>query len=221
MRPAGDFDLVVALAHDAIRAGPRVLKTITAMHDVTAADLAIAAQQWKERLAPLGRPLVGAMIGGPTRRSAFATADAHALAESLAVIRQEGFGLAITPSRRTPRAVRAILEAAFAGDDRVFIWNVEGANPYRGILASADRLVVTGDSVSMVSEAIATGAPVEVFDLGQGRHRVFLDTLVERGVASRLGQPAGRPRARPGYDATLEVSAVVRRLLQARTGVLG
>ncbi len=35
-----------------------------------------------------------------------------------------------------------------------------------GILAVADRLVVTGDSIAMLSEACATGRPVQMFDLG-------------------------------------------------------
>jgi hypothetical protein len=216
LRSAADFDLVVALAHDPIAPAPNVLKTITAMHDVTAARLAAAADRWEERLAPLGRPLLGVAIGGPTRRSRFTLSDARALASSLLEKRRAGFGLAITPSRRTPKAVRRLLEETFAGDAGVFLWDLEGENPYFAILARADRLVVTGDSVSMVSEAIATGAPVEVFDLGQGRHELFLDTLVEGGLATRLGDPApGQPRE-GGYDATTEAAASVKRLLQLR-----
>jgi len=221
LRPAADFDLVVALAHDPIVAGVNVIKTVTAMHDVTPARLAAAREQWEARFAPLGRPLAGVAIGGPTRRSAFTEAHAHRLAESLARTRRAGFGLAITPSRRTPMTVRRILEAAFARDARVFIWDLEGDNPYLGILACADALIVTGDSVSMVSEAVATGAPVEVLDLGQGRHELFLDALIERGLARRLGDPALAVQRAGGYDATIEAADAVKRLLQERTGVSG
>lgn len=221
LRSAADFDLIVALAHDPIATAPNVLKTVTAMHDVTAARLAAAAAEWEERLALLGHPLLGVAIGGPTRRSRFTLDNARALARSLLEKRRAGFGLAITPSRRTPRAVRLLLEETFADDQRVFLWDLEGDNPYLAILARADRLVVTGDSVSMVSEAIATGAPVEVFDLGQGRHELFLDTLIERGLATRLGDPAPSQPREGGYDATIEAAATVKRLLQERTGVRG
>ena len=38
-----------------------------------------------------------------------------------------------------------------------------GTNPYRGYLALADGVVVTGDSVSMCSEVCATQAPVYIY----------------------------------------------------------
>ena len=50
----------------------------------------------------------------------------------------------------------------------VFRWR-SGApdNPYWGYLALADAFVVTGDSISMLAEACATGKPVFVFDPGR------------------------------------------------------
>ena len=40
-----------------------------------------------------------------------------------------------------------------------WIWDMEGDNPYFGLLALADVIVATLDSISMVSEAAATHAP--------------------------------------------------------------
>ncbi|MEJ2027957.1 MAG: ELM1/GtrOC1 family putative glycosyltransferase, partial [Limibacillus sp.] len=49
----------------------------------------------------------------------------------------------------------------------LYDWNDTSAeNPYRGLLGLADRFVVTGDSIAMLSEACATGRPVQIFDLG-------------------------------------------------------
>ena len=44
----------------------------------------------------------------------------------------------------------------------------EGENPYRGLLALADAFVVTGESMSMLAEAAATGRPLFIFDMGDG-----------------------------------------------------
>src|SRR3546814_9290061 len=69
-----------------------------------------------------------------------------------------------TPSRRTGRRNEEILRRGRAGLPAE-IWDGDGENPYFGILALADHVVVTGDSVNMVSEAASTGKPVHVVHL--------------------------------------------------------
>lgn len=209
-----EFDLVIPMRHDAVD-GPNVLVIDLALHDVTADLLERSARDWRAAFVDLPRPLTGVLLGGATRRNPFTVAQALDLATRLKALRAEG-GLAITPSRRTPDEVKAVLREAFADDAGVFLWDQTGGNPYRGILALSDRLVVTGDSVSMVSEAVATGHPVAVFDTGGGgrRHRRFLANLMERGVVSRAGD--GPFLAGAGLNATPAAVEAVRRVLAAR-----
>ena len=47
-------------------------------------------------------------------------------------------------------------------------WGQAGDNPYEGFLALADAFVVTGESMSMLGEASATGKPLYIFDMGDG-----------------------------------------------------
>lgn len=217
-----EFDLIIAMEHDAIPAGGHVIKVATALHDLTSESLAQAGAAWGGRLGPLGRPLAGVVVGGDLKGRPFTVADGQGLLSGLLRLRRKtGAGLAITPSRRTPAAVRTLLKAAFADDPAVFVWNLEGDNPYHGILALADRLVVTSDSVSMVSEALATARPVEVFDLGFPRHTAFIQGLVDRGLVRRFeGDPEPPANAGP-VNATWQAAEAVRALLQARTGVVG
>ena len=42
-------------------------------------------------------------------------------------------------------------------------------NPYLGLLAHADRLVVTGDSISMMVEVASLRRPLAIFELPIGR----------------------------------------------------
>ncbi|HEY7853155.1 MAG TPA: mitochondrial fission ELM1 family protein [Caulobacteraceae bacterium] len=216
------FDLIIAMEHDAIRPGGKVIKVATALHDLTPQNLNQAAQTWADRLAPLGHPLVGVTIGGDLKGRPFSLDDGRRLLACLQRLKDgSGSALAITPSRRTPENVLALLADAFAGDPRVFLWDRTGENPYRGILALADRLVVTSDSVSMVSEALAAPHPVEVFDLGFARHVGFIQDLVDRGLVRRFEGDPSPPTAGGPVNATLEAAAAVRVLLQARTGVSG
>jgi mitochondrial fission protein ELM1 len=113
------------------------------------------------------------------------------------------------------------LTAAFVDDPGVFVWDRAGDNPYRAILALSDRLVVTGDSVSMISEAVSTPLPVEVFDPGIPRYRGFIAGLIASDRIRRFdGDPQPPPAGEP-INATRTAADAVRALLQARTGLSG
>ena len=213
------FDLVVPMVHDHV-AGKNVLSVPTALHDITPQALAEAADLWRARLTRPGQPLIGVMLGGATRHHPFGEAEGAELIQQLTeLMRRTGARLALTPSRRTPPAVRRLFESAFRDDPNAFVWTLEGENPYRGILALADRLVVTSDSVSMISEALATPHPVEVFGpLGGRRHAEFLGGLFARGLVRRFEGAAAPPPAGGPINATQTAADAVRRLIAARRG---
>jgi mitochondrial fission protein ELM1 len=216
------FDLVVAMDHDRI-AGPNVLSVPTALHDVTPERLAAAAGIWRARLAPDGHPLIGVLLGGSTKSQPFTVDQAARLLEGLARVRAAtGARLAVTPSRRTPAPVRDLFIQRLADDPGAYVWDGEGDNPYLGILALSERLVVTSDSVSMVSEALATVAGVELFGADGGRKQAdFVRGLIGKGLARRFeGDPAPQPTRAP-VNATGAAAQAVRRMLAARTGVSG
>lgn len=176
------FDLVIANRHDEI-SGPNVLLSRTALHGVSPDCLARARREWAPRLAHLPRPLVSVLVGGGNGRFRLGEAEGHALAMQLGrMIDRDGVGMAITPSRRTSAQVREILSRHLSPKG-AWVWDMEGENPYLGLLACADAIVVTMDSVSMISEAVATEVPVMVATL-PGRSRrigLFMQDLLQAG----------------------------------------
>lgn len=184
------FDLIVVNRHDGLT-GPNVVVTRTALHRATVARLAEAAAVWTPRLAHLPRPLVAVLVGGSNGRFRLDGAVAAGLGASLAgMMRADRVGLALTPSRRTSEDAQAALQRAVEPEGG-WVWDMAGDNPYFGLLALADAIVVTEDSVSMVSEAVATSAPVLLAALpGRSRRiRQFTRFLQEDG---RLRPFAGR-----------------------------
>ena len=176
------FDLVVANTHDELT-GPNVIVARTALHRVTQARLTAEAEIWRERLAGLKRPLVAVLLGGNNGRYTLNPEVGSRLAAGLAAMaRRDGVGIAVTPSRRTDPAVTELMRDALAPVGG-WVWDFTGDNPYFGMLALADMIVVTQDSVSMISEASATAVPVMFAPLpGKSRRQgIFIDTMIKAG----------------------------------------
>jgi len=178
MNPAR-FDLLAVPEHDACR-GPNVVTTVGALHRVTPERLAAEAARFAPQLAHLPRPLVAVLLGGSNRYYQLTPVVAETLAGQLAqLMRERGVGVAITPSRRTDPAAVEVLRRRLQGLP-VVIWDGQGDNPYFAYLGLADYVLVSCDSVSMVSEACSTGKPVYVIELegaGGRKFRAFHERL--------------------------------------------
>ena len=214
--PATDFDLVVVLPHDNLR-GPNVLVVNTALHRLTDQILREASKLWRPEFRHLPRPWTGVLLGGSTRRRMFTIEHAQRLIDDIEARRSVRAGsLLITPSRRTPRPVIDAIRKYYSDDPTVFIWDGENANPYFAILGLADRILVTSDSISMMSEALATKVPVSVFDLGGGaRHRKFLGNLLDRQLVRLSDDHDDAFRISP-VDAMKAATRAVKDLIESR-----
>lgn len=209
----GSFDLVVAPAHDRLR-GDNVVTTLGAMQGVDPAALEAARVAFADQVGALPRPLAAVLLGGDNAVYRMTPALAETLAAQLrGLTADHGWGLAITPSRRTPGFVLDAIRDALAGMD-VDIWDETGANPYLGFLAHADSLIVTGDSVNMVSEAAATGKPVHVVDLEGGSKKFdrFHEAMATRGITRPFAGTLEQWSYEPPDDMAKVVAEIQRRM---------
>jgi len=201
------FDLIVAPAHDGFT-GDNVIVAHGALHRVTRDRLTADAKHFAPLYADLPRPLIGVLIGGPNRRYKAGPIEMAQLAEKLKRLCAEtGGALAVTPSRRTGAgSLKAFTEGL--GDTPAVIWDNQGDNPYFGILGLADIIVVTCDSISMVTEACVSGKPVyvEFFPGGSKRFEQFHAEMIAAGYTRPF---SGRLENFPGkeMDNMGEVSA--------------
>ena len=188
--PLDKFDLVLAARHDGIT-GANVIVTRNALHRVTPARLAAEAERWRPVFAGLPGPRVAVLLGGSNGRYRLDEETAEALAADLAgMMDRDKVSLMVTPSRRTgPEALHVIRQTL--APRGAWIWDGKGENPYFGLLGLADAIIVTADSVSMVSEAVATPVPVMLARLPgkSGRIGGFMEAMVQDG---RVRDFAGR-----------------------------
>lgn len=208
-------DLMVVPQHDPAR-GENVLLTVGAVHRVRPAVLDAARARFAPLFAALQRPLLGVLVGGSNRVYRLTPAIAASLGQQLAALGAQGFGIAITPSRRTSETVLRALAEPLRGVPH-YCWNGTGENPYLGLLAHADTLIVTGDSVNMVSEAASTGKPVHVVGLegGSAKFRRFHDLFRRAGIARSFTGSIEQWSYRPPDD-TERAAAEIRRRMSRR-----
>ncbi len=211
------FDVVIAPQHDST-AGDNVIRSIGALNPVDGEWLA-AGRRAFARFGELAAPRTAVLIGATNRAQRLDTAYFDALLDRLAAWHAlDGGSYLVSVSRRTPPDTVAHLRRAFAGFPGVF-WAGpdDGANPYAGLLAWADRIVVTPDSVNMISEACATGKPVYTFaprPIG-GRLAAFHRELRASGHLRALDDSMHKPQPPPLAE-TREIAELVRARWRAR-----
>ena len=186
-----DFSLIAIPKHDAMGPAENRFEIIGAPHGVTAEAMAEAKIHWRGKFDHLPKPHVALIVGGDTKRKTFTPDMARELGErAAALVKAAGGSLLITTSRRsTPEATEALLTAIGDTPANVFKWGDAGDNPYMAYLAMADHIIVTGDSVSMCSEACAPGVPVYIFapkKMTVHKHAKLHQDLYKGGYAKPL-----------------------------------
>lgn len=205
---SGAADLIWVPAHDRLR-GANVVATLTAPHRVSAVRLATAHATPDPRIAALASPRIAVLSGGDSRHHRFRVEDIARFVGHLRALADSGASLMITLSRRTPTRLADALRG-LAQPPRHFLWDGSGDNPYFALLACADAIVTTADSTNMVGEAVATGAPVLVFEPSGGHPKItaFLDGLKAYGAVRQLTPALEGKRYEP-LDATPLVAAAI------------
>jgi hypothetical protein len=211
--PPKFFDLIAAPVHDDFEA-PNVIVTFGAVHSVTATRLAEAAKRFAPQVDPLPHPRIAVLLGGESQAFSFPPDAASSFGTTLAKLAHDkGGALLITPSRRTrPDSVTA-LTAAIKNVPHI-VWDGTGDNPYYAFLALADAIVVTADSVNMVTEAAGTGKPVYVQALPGRSLRLarFHRLMQERGATRPFNGKLETWSYAPINDTEMVASAIRRAL---------
>jgi mitochondrial fission protein ELM1 len=188
------FDLVITSAENQMPPLANLLPISLPLMRVDTSAIDAAAQAWAPRLAPLPRPLVGILIGGPTGPFVYDAGVVRRLLERAVAITAAGGTLYLTTSRRTPPAVVSALAEGLPVGAQLFRWRPDATdNPYQGLLGLADGFVVTGDSISMMVEVVRLRRPLAIFALPTSASG-SLDRL-RRSFASLVFAPAARAPA--------------------------
>ena len=218
---AQQFDAIVAPCHSYSAAELQtmdeqpggVLAVVGSVGQTDIAMLRAKRAAARQRFAHIPDPKIGVLIGGANRAFAMTPQVCMQMAAEILRAAPTG-GVLATASRRTGADNQRALAAAFGGDN-CFFYDGDGAdNPYWDILAASERILVTGDSVNMLSEACTVAKPTHIIRLPQKSARAarkfyrFYDSLIARGVA-RYWDGDFASWVSPGLDETARAAKFV------------
>ena len=200
-----DLDLVIVPEHDREKSSAANIFYITGCpHRVSEKAIAEAKTKWEPAFAELPRPFTTVIIGGSIKGKPFKLENARKFGQELRKLHNKtGGSILITDSRRTGSEGEKVIMRELEGIPAyTYLWGEEKENPIMGFWACADRVVVSGDSVSMCCESCGSGKPVLIFT-GEGwltpKHYRFVDSLYQQNYAIALEdehalefQPDGR-----------------------------
>ncbi len=210
----GEYDLIASPQLE----GNNIITLTGVPHPLTHARLAEASKQYAAFFNTLTKPVIGLLVGGNTRYcNGFDENHAQRLAVRIADIgKAQAACIVATNSRRTPESALNTLLAGLAKVPYYFFdWRESGKDFYYALLAHADLFIVTGDSLSMCSEAAFTGKPLLV-DLCKKAtecyHREIVGRLIDYGAAKLLTDQFEPWSYSPPDPAEAVASAILRRI---------
>ena len=190
-KPSGwmsHLDLVVASSETLLAPFDNVLQIDMPLMQVDPDRLAAGKAAWQDAFGVVPRPLVAVLIGGPTVPFVFDAEVLRRLRTRIRHVLEAGGTPCLVGSRRTPPGFLQQIVAGMPEGPQFFDWAQSGVgDPYAGLLAHADRFVVTGDSISMQVEVARLGKPLEILPLSTG-WLGGLDDL-RRRITARMFEP--------------------------------
>ncbi len=184
------YDLAVVPAHDEGKVPEGTLRTLVAPARMESEEMENAAKVISKAMHSPEKVRIAVFIGGPTRRYKIRPDDI----KKLCAILNERSGVlghyVLTTSRRTPEEVENFLKQNNGGSCELTVIAREDSRRevVPGMMALADILIVTEESVSMISEALRSGKKVLILTFESGnlpaKHSRFQNLLARESAVT-------------------------------------
>lgn len=229
------FGLVIIPKHDRPPPGKNIVITQGALNLIDEDYLKEQAEILKSKIGAIdGRPSIGLLVGGDTKKYRLTQSIMHQVIQEIKKASLDlDADILITTSRRTPEAIEKLLRKEFSDfkNCKLLVIANEKNIPEAvgGILGISDFILVSAESISMVSEAVNSGKYVGFFRLKpkglnfRTRHELFLKNIETQGYIYSMKKDAiadrikslleGRPALKGLNDDRLLVEAALRKLL--------
>jgi len=192
----GKFNLVVLPRHDVHRSirNKKIVVTDISPNLINESYLEKGKEALSKKINKKNDLTIGVLLGGDSSDFKYEKDDIrNMISQVLNASEKLKADILFTTSRRTPRDIEEVVKERLAKEPTCKLLVIANENnmPYAvsGILGLSDVLLVSGESTSMVSEAVSSGKRTVVFKgrkvrnntTKPAKHEIFLDRLCQTG----------------------------------------
>lgn len=210
------FDFAIVPEHDRPTPAENILTTLGAPNHIYFPELQAMAEEFFAPVNPFPGKVIALLLGGSDANYELTPSWVQSVLPSLCkAAEQQGAALLVTTSPRTGAEADCAVEKVFAGSPAtryLLLASQSKDNPVPAMLGAATHVIVTEDSVSMVSEAATAGFRVgllrvgrkqtpktkvrNLFSAGTVRFDALFEKMASKGFVEDLGTA-------PDFDAFL------------------
>jgi mitochondrial fission protein ELM1 len=178
-----NFDYIIVPEHDNPLEGNNIIRSVGALHYVTEKE--VENSNHEEKL------VVSIILGGPNKYYLFSENEIEKFIFNITQAKNNIIKINIIGSRRTPLQLFENIKKKFNTNIFNYDFSLKKEN-YLKLMSEASHIVVTSDSISMISEAAITGKPIYVAELVKNkndyRFQRFINLFEKLGIIRRLDQ---------------------------------
>jgi uncharacterized protein len=185
-----DFDLIVNSGHLPRINGWNVIRLTGVASWLTPKKVEDEMAKWESRLSWMKTPMIFVGMGGASEFNPYHDEYGKDFGDRIKKFaRQKNASVLIATSRRTPpTAIAALVRQLTGVRSFLFDWNRDSSedNPYAAGMGMADDVVISGDSLSMMSDAVALGKRLYIHSPPgslRPEHPRMIEDLYVRGIA--------------------------------------
>ncbi|MDR1691350.1 MAG: mitochondrial fission ELM1 family protein, partial [Rickettsiales bacterium] len=172
-------------------------------------------------LKGLKKPYVTAIIGGSTKTTQFTDDMAKEFGIKInEIAKNTGGSLLILNSRRTGDKQTKIIKQQITAPNIFYDFSRPDASPvFNAFLGYADMIAITGESISMLTEATFANKPMFVYDneeLLAPKHKRFVKILYDLGAAKSMAGDLKNFKSQKIENPGKYVASVIKKNMKAK-----
>jgi len=205
-----NFDKVISPMHDKYY-GPNVIHSEGAIHYITYEEIQAAKNYLADKIK--SKKIVSIILGGPNKYYSF---NDNQLIEIFNRIKfnfiGKGYEAIIIPSFRTPKTIIQLAKKEMGKFGHV-VDSVD-KQAYLSAYALATYIVVTCDSISMISEAMASGKPIYVAHMKEKkniyRFKRFFELFEDMGIIKNHISPLEKTWTYKKHNEAIKIANIIK-----------